>query len=86
MKFLLHRNFKKSSKKLSLQLKSTLRDRLRIFSSNPMDRTLDNHALQGKYFGHRSIRLTGDWRIIFKEVNESTVLLINIGTHSQLYG
>lgn len=86
MKFLIHRNFRKSSKKLSLQLKLTLRDRLKIFSTNPDDERLDNHALQGKYLGHRSIRLTGDWRIVFKEINENTVLLVRIGTHSQLYG
>jgi len=30
--------------------------------------------------------LTGDWRIIFEELDNETIKLINIGTHSELYG
>jgi len=86
MKLLIHRNFKRSSKKLSRELRSKLREQLEIFSNNPLDKRLNNHALSGRYVNHRSIDLTGDWGVIFRKINDNTVLLVNIGTHSQLYG
>lgn len=86
MKFVKHRLFEKSFKKLPKELKIKFQEQLEIFSVCTTDKRLDNHALQGKYLGYRSIKLTGDYRIIFKEIDQGVFLLVNVGTHSQLYG
>lgn len=86
MKFVKHRLFEKSFKKLPSEIKMKFQEQLEIFSVCSTDKRLDNHALHGKYLGYRSIKLTGDWRIIFKEIDKDIILLVNIGTHSQLYG
>lgn len=60
-----------------------------ISSNNQRDPQLRNHSLSGKYQGHRSIDITGDWRAIYREMidqnNEPYAYFIAIGTHSQLY-
>lgn len=61
-------------------------ERLDLFSKNPYHVQLNNHSLSGKYEGCRSINITGDWRAIFREFdNYSLVSFETLGTHSQLY-
>ncbi len=86
MKVIKYRLFEKSFKKVPAGIKLKFNEQIKIFYKNITDTRLDNHALHGKWIGHRSIKLTGDWRIIFKEINQDTIVLIDIGTHSQLYG
>ena len=52
---------------------------------NPFDITLRNHALKGKYLGYRSIDVTGDVRLLYKQQNGDIYIFAFIGTHSQLY-
>ena len=49
---------------------------------NPL---LNNHYLGGEYEGCRSINITGDIRAIFYIKQNSDVVFINIGSHSELY-
>lgn len=86
MKFLTHKKFDKAFKKMQPKLQAKFYQVLEIYSRNKIDRQLNNHVLTGRYLGYRSIDLTGDWRIIFEEVDNETIKLVNIGTHSQLYG
>lgn len=61
---------------------------LQLFIINPFNPTLNNHALTGNLKGLRSINITGDFRIHYRELSDGKyelVELINIGTHSQLY-
>ncbi len=60
------------------------KERLEIFIEDPFDPRLRNHPLKGKLKGYRSINITGDWRALFKEVEDGVYFVI-IGTHSQLY-
>ena len=46
---------------------------------------LNNHALNGKHMGNRSISITGDTRIIYKFLDKDIVLFSEIGAHSELY-
>lgn len=85
MKIILHRNFEKRYIKLSLKLKKKFKERRNIFLNNEFDPLLDNHSLQGKYKGYRSIDITGDFRVIYKTIRRNTVVFIIIGTHSELY-
>ena len=52
----------------------------------PKNIVLNNHALNGKYGGYRSINITGDYRLIYEECGTDAVRLIDIDTHGNLYG
>lgn len=86
MKIIKYRLFEKSFKKAPREIKLRFNERIKIFYQDTTATILDNHVLHGKFAGCRSIKIIGDWRLIYKEINNETVLLINIGTHSQLYG
>lgn len=85
MKIKIHKNFEKKYKKVSTKFKSKVKERNKIFSKDPFDPTLNNHALQGKYSGYRSINITGDIRIVYRLLDKSTVLFVDIDSHSNLY-
>ena len=80
------RRFIKRLKKAPVEVKLQFRERFEIFKNNKFHPLLNNHALGGKYGGCRSINITGNWRAVFKEVTTEFVLLVDIGTHPQLYG
>lgn len=80
-----HKNFKKAYKKLSPKLKKKANERILLFLQDPFQQILNNHALEGKYLGYRSINITGDYRAVYKSLNENLILLADLGTHSQLY-
>jgi len=57
------------------------------FYQDPFDPSLKNHPLHGGMSGRRSISVTGDVRIIFEEYdNYVLVIMLDIGTHNQVYG
>lgn len=80
-----HRNFYKLYQRLPAKVQTRFEQRLAIFQLEPLDPTLRNHGLTGRWIGFRSINITGDYRAIYKEVDENTALFEAIGTHSQLY-
>ncbi len=74
MRALFHKDFKKRYKKLRA-----------IFLENPFDSLLNNHPLQGKYEGFRSINVGGDLRAIYEMAEKDVAYFIAIDTHSKLY-
>lgn len=57
-----------------------------VFKNNPFDNRLRNHALSGKMLGKRSISAGFNLRLIFKvEGKYITVIMLAVGTHSQVY-
>ena len=85
MTIVYHKDFKKNYKKLSPKLREKLEERLRLFSEDEFNPILNNHALNGKYLGYRSINVTGDIRAIFRRESEE-VIFVAIAGHSNLYG
>lgn len=79
-----HKTFKKRYKKLRA-LQRKIDERLVLFRGNPFHSILGNHALAGKYQGHRSINITGDYRAVYRLLDKNTALFVDIGTHSDLY-
>lgn len=77
--------FIKQAKKLSPELRKKLQEKIKIFIGNPLDSSLRNHALKGKYKEYRSIDITGDVRALYFQQDDEAVFDA-IGTHSQLYG
>ena len=63
-----------------------VRTTIKTFQHDPRNLQLRNHALSGKYHKERSISVTGDIRIIFREENNhQKVTLLRVGPHSQAY-
>ena len=82
----LHREFKKSFKRLSERHQTKTLEVIRRFSSSPHDPILKNHALTGRMQGLRSISVTGDCRIIFEELDGYVlVFLLDVGSHENVY-
>ncbi|PIS07096.1 hypothetical protein COS66_03750 [Candidatus Berkelbacteria bacterium CG06_land_8_20_14_3_00_43_10] len=80
-----HRDFTKDLRKQTAKVKDRAKDRLYIFCHNPFNPILYNHALTGRWKGHRSINITGDIRAIYKQIDETAVVFVALGSHSELY-
>ena len=78
------KKFDKMFLKCPQEIRDKFIERLGLFKENKYDSTLNNHTLSGKLKGSRSINVSGDYRVIFKEKPDG-ILLTTIGTHSQLY-
>lgn len=85
MKIIFHKNFEKQYKKFPDKIKQKVKERNILFVKDLYNPMLNNHALNGKYFGYRSISITGNIRIIYKFLDKDTILFSDIGTHSKLY-
>lgn len=83
------KQFTKQYDKANSKTRSAFNKKLILFIQNPRHPQLNNHSLQGKLLGLKSINITGDWRALYSEhVNEKgeKVAIFNIlGTHSQIY-
>jgi len=86
MKIKFSKKFSKQYDKLSEKIKKVFHDRLVVFMKNKNDPILNNHKLKGTLKGFSSINITGDYRAIFQELeNGSLIFFLMIGTHSELY-
>lgn len=80
------RKFKKLYEKAPLKIRKQFEERVGVFIVDKFHPMLNNHALGGRYSGYRSINVTGDWRAIFRYIEEGEIALFDLlGTHSQLY-
>jgi addiction module RelE/StbE family toxin len=79
------KNFKKSLKKKDKFIQEKTKVRIRLLREDPTNFLLNNHKLYGEYEGYNSINITGDYRAIFKYLNDEQILFSDIGTHSELY-
>jgi YafQ family addiction module toxin component len=78
------KTFIKQAKKLHPKLRKKLQQKIELFMSDPLDPTLRNHALRGKYKQYRSIDITGDVRALYLQKDDEAIFDA-VGTHSQLY-
>lgn len=81
------KEFIKKGRRAPQKIRQAIKIRIAEFAFSPFSPRLNNYGLVGKWQGYRSINITGDWRAIFIEQNDySLVKFIAVGTHSQLYG
>jgi len=85
MKVVFHKNFKRQFKKLRKNQQNKFREQLAVFIENPFNPVLNNHPLQGKYEGLRSINVGGDLRAIYEMAEKEIAYFIAINAHSKLY-
>jgi len=67
------------------ELKKKFWGAMKLFSKNPFNPRLRTHKLTGKLEGLWAFSYSYDGRIIFKFINKDIVLLIDIGSHDEVY-
>ena len=84
MQYLTSKRFDKNFSKLSKKIKIQAINQFEKFILDPMNESLNNHKLHGKFSKYRSINITGNIRAIY--VQEGNIArFIEIGSHSELY-
>lgn len=86
-------SFKRAFKRLikrQPELKEQIEERLTLLANEPFEPLLQTHKLKGKLSGAWSCSVEYDCRIVFKFVEnkdceEEEILLIDIGTHDEVY-
>ena len=76
--------FKKNLSKLDKKIIKAFKTRFVIFQENEYAPILNNHPLKAEYADCKSINITGDYRLVYKRV-DNLYIFMDIGTHSQLY-
>lgn len=80
--------FKRSYKK-KLGNNERLKDRfwkaMELFCENPWNPQLRTHKLTGKLDGLWAFSVSYDYRVVFRFMNKEEVLLIDIGSHDEVY-
>lgn len=68
------------------KLKKQFSERVKLFINDPNNPLLRDHNLVGAMTEYRSFSITGDIRLIYSDENDGSILLIDVGTHAQVYG
>ena len=84
MPIIYHKSFKKAYQRQTPTIQEKFKEKLEIFAEDQFDYSLNNHALTGEFRGLRSINITGDIRVHYEET-ANAIILVNIGSHAQLY-
>ena len=83
-----NKNFENSLKrylKKHPEKESKIKERLKLFTQEPFSPELRNHKLSGKLKDLRAIVVEYDCRIVFKFIEKDTALIIDIGSHEEVY-
>ncbi len=67
------------------ELKKKFWNAITTFSKDPFNPMLRTHKLTGKLEGSWAFSCSYDCRVIFRFLNEDNVLLIDIGSHKEVY-
>ena len=86
MQYVLSKRFEKDFTKLPKPVKKKVLVVLQKFVDDPLDSSLRNHRLSGKWNNHFSINVTGDVRAVYVYMKDDVVHFVAVGSHSELYG
>ncbi len=75
----------KKWKKKHPHLIKTFQEVLSEFVKNPFQPSLRTHCLSGKLKDCWACSITYEYRVVFKFISKNKVLLIDIGTHDEVY-
>lgn len=67
------------------QLELEITKRIGWFKKNPHDTRLGNHKLIQRMIGKWAFSITGDIRIVYEWLGETTVRFLAIGGHKRVY-
>ncbi len=80
-----YKNFEKKYKKLGKPTQEIIKKKLSIFKQDTFNPILNNHPLDGKYRGYRSINITGDVRAVYRLKTNYIAIFVTVDNHSNLY-
>lgn len=66
-------------------MKEKIKYKLELFTHIPYHPELKNHKLSGNLKELNAISIEYDCRILFKFISENEVLLVDIGSHNEVY-
>jgi addiction module RelE/StbE family toxin len=78
------RIYKKKIKKRP-ELRELFWKRVELFTAEPFHKSLRTHKLTGKLSGLWAFSIDYDTRLIFEFVDEDEVLLVDFGSHDEVY-
>ena len=67
------------------KLSDVFNTRLELCATNPQNPLLKDHALIGEKKDLRAFSITGDIRVVFKKISDDEIVLVDIGSHNQVY-
>ena len=79
------KKFEKQYEKLPSKIQKQFTDRLLLFLDDKNHSLLHVHSLKGEYTGLWSFNVTADIRVVFDDSQEEVLILIALGSHSELY-
>ncbi|MEK7610972.1 MAG: type II toxin-antitoxin system mRNA interferase toxin, RelE/StbE family [Patescibacteria group bacterium] len=85
MKILYGSGFLRSARKLPKQQKERLSRLLTYLQQNPYDPRLHTKPLSGGLSGLYSLRITREWRVIFRFLAADEIQLIDTGHRKDIY-
>lgn len=77
--------FLKSARKLEKKIRANLDVILKLLSENYKDSKIHSKPLRGKLAGFYSLRVGRDHRVVYKFLNDSTILLTIVAHRSGAY-
>jgi mRNA-degrading endonuclease YafQ of YafQ-DinJ toxin-antitoxin module len=81
-----HRHYDKMWAKLNVKDQQRVIAAVRLYLAEPKHPKLRSHTLKGKYFPQYSISAGGDLRVhLLIDESAKAIVLMSVGTHSQLY-
>lgn len=85
MKIVTDKKFDKNFKKQSSKIKKEFEKRMRLFLEDINNPILNIHKLSGKLKDLWSFNVSGDIRVVFDKSQKDVIILVDIGSHSDLY-
>jgi addiction module RelE/StbE family toxin len=67
------------------ELVERFQQKLTLFTNEPFHSSLRTHSLSGNLSGYWAISINYEQRLLFKFLSDTKVLLINLGTHEEVY-
>ena len=75
-------HFSKAYDKLPEEIKVRAKQKENIFKATPFAPSLKTHQLKGRFKGYWSYSIDYNYRIMFRFIDNETVLYFDIGTHN----
>ena len=85
MKITTTKKFDKKIKKYSKKIQSEFKNRIELFVLDIHNPILKIHKLSGKLKDLWSFNISGDVRLVFDKSQKDVIILVDIGSHSELY-
>jgi addiction module RelE/StbE family toxin len=85
MRVVTSKKFDKQFKKLPQKVQMEFRKRIELFLMDRYHPMLGVHKLTGNLKNLWSFSVTGDIRVVFDKVGTDNIVLVAIGSHSELY-